>query len=177
MILTTSDTHDPKVTPMAPKSLDPQTLAHPVKGGFGAGMRAYTSSKLCNIMTALSLARSTELAGRGVTVIAFNPGFTLGTNLGGRGPVARRVAPLIIRPIFGVVSHFKPEYSAGTPERAGEVLAELATGALTPPADRSYVSIVNGQVAYPEPSELARDTAARERLWDQSARMVGLPAT
>jgi NAD(P)-dependent dehydrogenase (short-subunit alcohol dehydrogenase family) len=36
LVLTTSDTHDPAVTPIAPKTLAPQALAHPSKRGFGA---------------------------------------------------------------------------------------------------------------------------------------------
>jgi NAD(P)-dependent dehydrogenase (short-subunit alcohol dehydrogenase family) len=37
LVITTSDTHDPAVTPIAPKTLEPQALAHPSKRGFGIG--------------------------------------------------------------------------------------------------------------------------------------------
>ena len=35
LVITTSETHDPAVTPIAPKSLEPQVLARPVKSGLG----------------------------------------------------------------------------------------------------------------------------------------------
>lgn len=173
LILTTSDTHDPRVTPLAPKSLAPQALAHP---DGGAGMRSYTASKLCNLLTARSFAASPDLTARGITTYAFNPGFTVGTNLGGRSPRAKKIFAAVVVPIFAVIGRFKPEYSAGKPERAGEVLADLTTGQLTPPPGRLYVSVLRGEVTYPDPSELALDDTVRDDLWDQSADMVGLPA-
>lgn len=175
LIFTTSDTHDPAVTPLAPRSLDPEALAHPSEGR-GSGMRAYTSSKLSNLLTARSFAASRDLAERQITVIAFNPGFTVGTNLGGRSPQAKRIFSAVVVPIFAVIGRFKPEYSAGKPERAGEVLAGLTNGTITPPPGHLYVSVLRGQVTYADPSELARDDRVRDDLWRRSAAMVGLPA-
>jgi hypothetical protein len=44
VVLTTSDTHDPKTNPLAPKQLYPEQLAHPPgrrrRMGFSAGFRA-----------------------------------------------------------------------------------------------------------------------------------------
>lgn len=174
LILTTSDTHDPAITPLGPKGLDPKALAHPTGGGLGSGMRAYTSSKLANLLTARSFAAAPNLVARDVTSIAFNPGFTVGTNLGGRSPRTQRIFAAVVVPIFGIVGRFKPEYSAGRPERAGDVLAQLALGALAPSPDSVYVSIVRGEVTYPQPSALARDDLKRDELWDESAAMVGL---
>lgn len=174
LIITTSDTHDPAVTPMAPKSLDPAALAHP--SGGGPGMRAYTSSKLCNLLTARSFAASPELAERRVRVIAFNPGFTVGTNLGGRSPRAKKIFTTLVVPIFSVIGRFKPEYTPGKPERAGDVLAGLTSGEITPPDGHVYVSVLRGAVTFPRPGELALDDTVRDDLWKQSAAMVGLPA-
>nr|WP_064569832.1 SDR family NAD(P)-dependent oxidoreductase [Gordonia sp. LAM0048] len=174
IIITTSDTHDPAITPLAPKSVDLQALARPTKDGFGAGMRAYAASKLCNLLTARALKASPEITGKNISVVAFNPGFTGGTNLGDASPRARAIMRFVVAPIFGVVSRFKPEYSMGRPERAGEVLAQLVDGNLTPPDGRLYVSIVAGDVTYPEPAELALDDRLRDDLWAESARMVGL---
>ncbi|WP_019068805.1 hypothetical protein [Streptomyces hokutonensis] len=177
LILTTSDTHDPAITPLAPKSLDPQALAHPPKAGLGAGMRAYAASKLCNLRTARSLADIPELDTRGITVLGYNPGFTGGTNLGDASPGARRVMSAVVFPVFSVIGRFKPAYAMGRPERAGQVLAELATKTITPPAGRTYVSLVKGEVTYPDPSELALNNSVRDGLWEQSATMVGLAQT
>lgn len=174
LILTTSDTHDPAVTPLGPKSLDPAALAHPTGGGFGSGMRAYAASKLCNLLTARSFADAPELAKRNITVIAFNPGFTVGTNLGGRSPRTQRIFAALVVPIFSIVGRFKPEFSAGKPERAGEVLAGLASGTVTPPPGKVYASIVRGELTYPSPSALALDDAQRDGLWEKSAEMVGV---
>ncbi|WP_436701938.1 SDR family NAD(P)-dependent oxidoreductase [Nocardioides sp. BYT-33-1] len=175
VILTTSDTHDRKVTFLAPKSIDIQDLAHPAKPGFG--MRAYTASKLCNLLTARSLAEQPRVRERDIEVYAFNPGFTGGTNLGGESsPTQERIMRAVVFPIFKIVGRFKPEYNMGTPERAGEVLAQLTTGALTPPEGHVYVSVLKGEVTYPKPGELALDDQLRDDLWTQSAAMVGLPA-
>jgi NAD(P)-dependent dehydrogenase (short-subunit alcohol dehydrogenase family) len=175
LVITTSDTHDPAVTPIAPKVLDPQALAYPVKGGLGSGIRAYAASKLCNLMTAESFAGSDEVRGRGVSVVAFNPGLTGGTSLGrDSSPVARVVVRALMGTIFRVVGFFKPEYVMGTAERSGEQLAAVALGAITPPPGRVYVSLVKGEATFPDPSELARDRDAQRRLWHDSADMVGL---
>lgn len=175
LILTTSDTHDPAITPLAPRSLDPEALAHPGERP-GPGMRAYTASKLCNLLTARSFADDRDLTERDVKVVAFNPGFTVGTNLGGRSPQAKRIFSAVVVPLFAVVGLFKPEYSAGKPARAGEVLAGLTTGTITPPDDKIYTSVLKGQVTYPQPADLARDNTVRDDLWRRSATMVGLPA-
>jgi len=173
LILTTSDIHDPSVSPLAPKGLDPKALAHPSHAGFGSGIRAYTSSKLCNLLTARSFADSPDIIDRDITVLAFNPGLTAGTNLG--GPMAKRITSTVIVPILGIIGRFNPEYSLGRPERAGEVLAELATGDVTPPREHIYVSVLRGDVTYPQPSKLAMNDEKRDELWAQSADMVGLP--
>jgi NAD(P)-dependent dehydrogenase (short-subunit alcohol dehydrogenase family) len=82
LVITTSDTHDPAVIPMMrPKTLDPQALAHPT--GKARGVRAYAASKLCNQLTARSLAALGNVQDRKITVIAYNPGMTPGTGLVG----------------------------------------------------------------------------------------------
>lgn len=174
VVVTTSDTHDPAIIPLAPKSLDPQALAHPPTSRAGSGMRAYAASKLCNLLTARSLAACPELRERGVTVLAYNPGLTGGTNLGDGGAAARRVMSLVVLPVFRVVGMFKPAFVMGRPERAGQVLAELAAGVTTPPPGRVYVSLVKGEVTYPDPAPLALDDRVRDDLWKQSAAMTGL---
>lgn len=174
LILTTSDTHDPAVIPFGPRSLDPQALAHRPASGPWAGLRAYAASKLCNLLTARSLAELPELRTRGITVLAYNPGLTAGTDLGDPGPASARFMKLAVYPLFRIFGSVRPAYRAGAPGRAGLVLARLATGALTPPAGHVYVSLVGGEVTYPAPSKLARDNEVRDDLWARSAVMVGL---
>lgn len=175
LIITTSETHDPAVTPIAPKSLEPQRLAHPGKGGFGSGVRAYSASKLCNLLTAQSFAALAEVRARRISVIAFSPGLTGGTSLGRDSSRARRMfVTLLMRTVFRLVGLFKPEYVMGTPERSGEALAQVALGEVTLPPGRIYVSLVKGQPTFPDPSELARSRGAQDQLWIESAAMVGI---
>lgn len=175
LVITTSETHDPAVTPIAPKALEPQALAYPGKSGFGTGIRAYAASKLCNLLTAQSFAVLDEVKARQITVIAFSPGLTGGTSLGRDSPRAMRAfVMLLMHTVFRLVGFFRPEYVIGTPERSGEALAEVSIGAVTPPQGRIYISLVKGEPTFPNPSELARSREARERLWRESAAMVGL---
>lgn len=176
LVITTSDTHDPAITPMGPKSLDPQALAHPPgKSGFGTGPRAYASPKLGNMMTALSFAALDEVKARQITVIAFNPGLTVGTSLGRDASRANRMfITLLMYTVFRLVAVFRPEFTMGTPERAGEALAEVALGAITLPPGRIYVSLVKGEPTFPDPSELARSRDAQDLLWRESAAMAGI---
>ncbi len=175
LVITTSDTHDPAITPIAPRTLDPQALAHPSKSGSGAGIRAYAASKLCNLLTAQSFAAMDEVKARHITVIAFNPGLTGGTSLGRDSSRASRVfVTLLMRTVFRLVGLFRPEYVMGTSERAGEALAEVALGTATPPHGRIYISLVKGKLTFPDPSELARSRDVQDRLWRESAIMAGI---
>jgi hypothetical protein len=92
-------------------------------------MRAYAASKLCNLLTAQSLAALEEVEARQITVIAFSPGLTGGTSLGRNSSRARRTfVMLLMRTVFRLVGLFRPEYVMGPPERAGAALADVALG-------------------------------------------------
>jgi hypothetical protein len=89
--------------------------------------------------------------------------------------VPRRVfVMLLMRTVFRLVGLFRPEYIMGTPERAGEALAEVALGAVTPPRRWIYISLIKGKPTFPNPSQLARSRDAQDRLWRESAAMVGI---
>jgi len=47
-------------------------------------------------------------------------------------------------------------------------------GTIEPPDGRVYVSLVNGKPTFPDPSELACDGEAQDRLWCESEAMVGI---
>jgi hypothetical protein len=79
-----------------------------------------------------------------------------------------------LRAILTVISRVEGAFYPGTPERAGEALAHLALGTVTPPPGRVYASLVRGEIIFPDPSELARDDGARDRLWNEGAAMVGI---
>ena len=171
LVITTSDTHDPAVFSGAPKTLDPEALAHPDKNSGGVRYSAYPASKLCDLLTARSFAVLANVQPPHITSIAFNPGLTLGTGLSRDAPRPLRVLMRIIIPLIGI---FKPQFRSGTPERAGEALAQLTLGEINPPKGRVYASLVRGKLTFPDPSVLAQSDEARDMLWRESAAMVGL---
>jgi NAD(P)-dependent dehydrogenase (short-subunit alcohol dehydrogenase family) len=174
LVITTSDTHDPAMFPGAPKTLNPEVLAHPNENNRGSRFSAYPASKLCNILTARSFAAFAKVQPPHITVIAYNPGITLGTGLNRDAPRLMRSFIGLMRPFFGLLSIFKPQFYPGTPERAGGVLAQLTLGEINPPAGRVYASLVKGKLTFPDPSALAQSDETRDLLWRESAVMVGI---
>jgi len=120
-------------------------------------MRAYGRSKLCNILFTRELAR--RLAGSGVTANCLHPGV-----------VATRIwdgAPWIFRPVFAVAKWFMV-----SPEQAAESVVRLtADPALAGVSGKYFDEKVEA-----EPSALGRDDALARRLWEESARLVGVEA-
>ena len=172
LVITTSDTHDPAKMPGAPRTLDPEALAHPTKRSTA---RAYAASKLCNLLTARSFAALDDVRQRNILVIAYNPGLTGGTSLGGQ-PVLGGLLVVVMRRILRFMSLFLSQLYSSTPEQSGNALADLVVGQVTPPSGRVYVSHVRGKLTFPDPSKLAQSDDARDLLWRASATMVGLPA-
>lgn len=167
IVITTSDVHDPKQVPFGPKELDPEALAHPKdkSQGFVSGIRAYASSKLCNLLTARAFEASSDAQINGMRVIAYNPGLTSGTSL-------FREWPWWAKMMMAVASKFGP---ASTIEQAGNAIADLGLGTIVPPHGRIYASLVKGKLTWPDPSELAQSDTAMRELWVESAQMVVLP--
>ena len=170
VVITTSDVHDPKMNPLGPQELDPETLAHPnAKGkGFIPGFRAYSSSKLCDLLTARAFEGSTDARIKGIRVIAYNPGLTPDTSL-------YRAWPWWGKLMMTVASAVRPLAGINTIEQAGNAIADLGLGTIVPPTGRIYASLVKGKLTWPDPSELAQSDTAMKGLWVESAHMVGLP--
>jgi NAD(P)-dependent dehydrogenase (short-subunit alcohol dehydrogenase family) len=171
VVITTSDVHDPKLNPLAPKELDPETLAHPnAKGtGFIPGFRAYSSSKLCDLLTARTFDASSAAQMNGVRVIAYNPGLTPDTSL-------YRAWPWWAKLMMASASLVRPLAGINTVEQAANAIADLGLGKIVPPAGRRYASLVKGRLTWPDPSELAQSDTAMKELWVESAHMVGMPS-
>lgn len=169
VVITTSNTHDPQFSPVAPFStVDARQLAHlKLETGptadlaFASGFRAYATSKLCNLLTARAFAAMPQTRAAGVRVIAYNPGFIPGTGLGRNLPT-------------GTLPTSTPHLAEAARLHAGQVLADLALGRIVPPAGHLYASLVRGQVTWPAPSELARRDDVAQQLWRDSAQLVGL---
>jgi NAD(P)-dependent dehydrogenase (short-subunit alcohol dehydrogenase family) len=170
VILTTSDTHDPRIIRSGPRSLDIDAWARP----GGSPMTAYSASKLGNLLTAEKIAVLPETAEHHITTIAFNPGLTGGTGLSRSAPAAARVLMQALRPVFMLLSRVRPALYMNTSEHAGQILAQLADGTFTPPAGRVYASLVRGKLEYSDASDLARNPGARDEMWRRSAELTGL---
>ncbi len=172
VILTGSGTHDPaEKTPVTPPvHADAMRLAHPEtdptaeKGVRQACFRAYSTSKLCNIITAREAAKRLP----GIDVLSFDPGYVPHTGLGRDN--GRVIAALVsyILPLL-----MKRDRSSTIP-RSGQFLADLALSPRYAGARGDYWSVRGPSLLSIEPSNLARDDAACARLWDDSARLVGL---
>ncbi len=122
------------------------------------GFRAYSRSKLANVLFVRELAR--RLEGTGVTANALHPGFVASGFFSGDGPAwwaMRRLAGLF----------------AVTPERGAKTSVYLASS--------PEVEGVTGQYFVKEkpvePSWAARDEEAARRLWRVSEEMTGQVAS
>jgi NAD(P)-dependent dehydrogenase (short-subunit alcohol dehydrogenase family) len=177
VILTASGTHDPeqKTAMPPPRHADAPLLADPDRDqGLDrdptvAGRRAYSTSKLCNVMTVRTLAAALSGSRPDVMVAAFDPGFTPGTGLARDYPppvglIFRFAMPLVVRGA-----------RVSTPRLSGGLLADLATAPRYLASRGAYWSFHRGRIEDIAPSVLARDEAACAKLWRDSARMVGLP--
>jgi NAD(P)-dependent dehydrogenase (short-subunit alcohol dehydrogenase family) len=178
VILTTSSTHDPveKTIIAPPRHADARLLAHPERDTnrdphpLIAGGRAYSSSKLCNVLTARALAAHPDTMTRRLTVIAYDPGHTPGTGLVRNGNFVvnffwKPLAPALRLMLRG----------SNTPEAAGYALAELGLGRIRPAPGEIYAALRSGIITWPNPSELARQDCVRDALWRDSGALVGLP--
>lgn len=176
LVLTSSGTHDPalKTGVPAPRHADAAKLANPAldpeldRSAIAAGLRAYASSKLCNLLTARSLAALPDVKARGIHVHAYDPGLTPETGLARNSPWFVRTLVWPLLPLFVPFSK-----SMNSLANAGRALAELSTGAVS--SDRLYMSLRRAKPEWPDPSVLARDDAVAAKLWADSAEMVGLP--
>ena len=125
------------------------------RGGYSI-VRAYARSKLANILFAAELAR--RLAGSGVTSNSLHPG-SVDTNIWSGAPLwAKPIIQIVLRPFF-----ISAEKGAGR-------IVQLAASPDVEGVTGKYFE--DGKLV--EPAPLALDASVAKRLWDVSARMVGL---
>lgn len=125
------------------------------RGGYWI-MKAYTRSKLANVLFANELAR--RLAGTGVTSNSLHPG-SVATNIWSGAPTwAKPVIQLLWRPFFL------------TAEQGGAFIVQLAADPKLEGVTGKYFE--TGKLVAPAP--LAQDEALARKLWDVSAAMTGL---
>jgi len=172
VILTGSGTHDPAegtmITP--PVHANAEWLAFPdrdptlPKGARSQAFRAYSSSKLANIMTARELAQRRP----DLSAMSFDPGYVPWTGLArSSGTIVSTLASLIL-PLL-----MKRDRKS-TVELSGQYLAALAVEPAYAAARGDYWSVRNPALVQIAPSELARDDAACATLWDDCENLLGL---
>lgn len=179
IVITSSGTHDPAEGTIIPPPLhaDVKLLAHPELNPDhddkprAAGGRAYSSSKLANVLTARHLARLAARDNPGWTVIAFDPGATPGTRLvRDYAPPLRFVAWLLGTPVGRPIVSRIP--SMNTMQAVAVVLTDLVTGATKPPQGKVYGAVRQGKITWPDPSELAQRDDVAEAMWRDSAELL-----
>jgi NAD(P)-dependent dehydrogenase (short-subunit alcohol dehydrogenase family) len=181
VVLTTSGTHDPatKASLAPPRHADAALLAHPDRDPEHetrprkAGEQAYTASKLCAVLTARSLSRHPAAQARRLAVVAYCPGQVFGTGLAKDLSLPLRTAwSLLGTPVGRPLRRLNRNLNSRT--AAGDTLADLALGRVTPPNGQTYAALRRAQLTWPDPSDLARRDELAQALWKDSARLVGL---
>ncbi|MCM6772442.1 SDR family oxidoreductase [Nocardia sp. CDC159] len=123
-----------------------------------SGQKAYSRSKLANVLYARALSR--RLAGTGVTVNAFHPG-AVATGIWNAAPWFAKPAMEVVKKIFMVSS-----------EDGGRRLTYVATD----PDLGAVTGCYFQKDRVKAPSRVAQDDAVGDRLVAVSAELVGLPA-
>lgn len=175
VVITTSNSHDPNSSPIPPAEPNARLLAYPgvqtddAEKPFLRGFRAYSTSKLCNVLTACALAVSSHTQQHRIRVVAYNPGFTPGTGLGRGMSLLMRLVTKVVAPIVS------PFARIITIAQADETLAAIAMGQIIPPQGRIYASLVRRKLTWPDPSKMALRDDLRDELWRDSAILAGIP--
>lgn len=149
-------------------------------GSFNAE-KAYKDSKLCNLLMAREVDRQLREQGTPLPVLAWSPGLVIPRSRDGffrysrsHNPVAQALFALVARDLLRITE---------TPQRAGALLAGLATG-LTPQAkpESSGFQYWSNRVVGPgrlrfeagQPSAEACSDALARQLWALSSQQIRL---
>ncbi len=125
-----------------------------------SGFRAYSHSKLANVLFAAELARRLEAAGRQVTANSIHPGAIPGSGFGRFLPGPLSGLFRLLEAVPGVTS---------VADGAAEILF-VGVSPRTAEVSGRYFSDQHPTT----PSEAARDRDAARRLWTESARLLGI---
>ncbi len=181
LVVTASEVHDP--TTAGGKVGQPAGLGDlsGLRQGAGAAMldggpfnaeKAYKDSKLCNLLMARELDRQLRQQGQTLPVLAWSPGLVIPRGSGGffrysrsQNPFGQALFALIARDLLRLTE---------TPQRAGALLAGLATSSPPDPVGFQYLSnrvLGPGRLrfAVSEISLEARNDDLARELWRLSA--------
>lgn len=139
--------------------------------------KAYKDSKLCNLLMARELERRLRQRGRPLPVLAWSPGLVIPRSSGGFFRDSRRSNPLG-QAVFALVARDLLRLTE-TPERAGALLAGLATDLLQHASGFHYWSnrvLGPGRLRFEpsQPSAEACSESLAQELWSLSAQQLGL---
>ncbi|MFM7550409.1 MAG: SDR family NAD(P)-dependent oxidoreductase [Cyanobacteriota bacterium] len=141
--------------------------------------KAYKDSKLCNVLMAREAARRLQVGGLAMPVLAWSPGLVIPRSAGGffrdsrvHNPAGQALFAVVARDLLRLTE---------TPERAGALLAGLATSTPEQPEPFEYWSnrvLGPGRRHFEQstPSAEARCDALAEELWQLTAQQLGLAA-
>ena len=169
IVVVSSGTHNPDQFTGMPKPIYSSARSaakpQPEADGATAGRRAYTTSKLCNVMFAYELSRRLRAKGRKtITVNAFDPGLMPGTGLARDYSRAQKFIWNYALPAL----RFIP--GVNSTSRSGRVLARLV---LDPALEAVTGKYFVGRKELPS-SKQSYDESQAAELWEASAEMVGL---
>ncbi len=165
---TASDTHDPatKTGIEPPLFTTGKELAYPKETSEKEkinGLRRYSTSKLCNVMTAYIL--NERLADKNIRVNAFDPGLTPGTGLAKSYPALLRFAWKYILPMM---RYFRK--NTHSPVISGSRLANLAFSKELRPLNGIYYS--DGKVT--KSSADSYNKGYQAELWKSSVELTNM---
>ena len=178
ILFVSSGTHDPaqKTGIPAPDLRTARDAAFPPAAGRGeapgtAARRAYSTSKLCNVLCAYELDRRIQLCGRsGPGVLAFDPGLMPGTGLARTYPPLLRALWSFVLPNIIPLLRATLGPNVNSPAVSGDNLARLAVD----PSVHGWTGVyVSGRAAI-RSSDASYDTALQADLWALSAELTGL---
>ncbi len=164
-----SGTHNPdQFTGMPkPRYSDADSAARPAPEIDAAtvGRRAYTTSKLCNVMFTYELARRLKASGRDpITVNAFDPGLMPGTALARDYGALQKFLWNFVLPVLRFIPGVNSTIKSGR---------DLARLILDPQLESVSGKYFVGRNPVPS-SKQSYDESQAAELWDASARMVHL---
>lgn len=127
-------------------------------------IKAYSQSKLANLMFALELDRRLKAAGSSVSCIACHPGYSA-TNLQSTGPFGFMKALMkVLNPLFA-----QPPMNGGIPEVLAVAGQEAIVGAYYGP---QCMGEARGRISDARVAKQALDEEAAARLWKESEKLV-----
>ena len=187
LVVTSSEVHDP--TSAGGKVGQPAGLGDlaGLRQGPGAAMldggpfnaeKAYKDSKLCNLLMAREMERQLRLQGQSLPVLAWSPGLVIPRSNGGFFRYSRSQNPFG-QALFAFVARDLLRLTE-TPQRAGALLAGLATSSPADPVGFQYWSnrvLGPGWLRFEpsEPSVEARSDDLARELWTLTAAAAALP--